>query len=386
MKALPSVLTLVAAAFACLADIDDASARFRRPDLANIPVERLAANLEKHLGEKPKDVAARYNLARLHAMAFASKADSVQFQKDRENAGAWFGYTPAHVPFKLKESKDPKVNEAARKQLEQAIAEYKKVIELKKNHLGARLGLAWCLEQSGDKKAAIDDYRKLIDDAWKKEGTMKFGRLGGHFITAEAVGYLVPLLDQDKDKTEIAELEQRAAKLKKLPRPVTPIVVPLDEAASVDSILDRRARVRFDADGSGLRNEWTWITPHAAWLVHDPQQAGRVTSATQLFGSATFNCFWENGYRALASLDDDGDGRLAGAELRGLSLWHDRNADGKSDSGEVRPLAEYGIRSLDCRGRTDGVPRGCAAFAPRGIVFESGASRPTYDVVLSPRS
>ena len=85
-----------------------------------------------------------------------------------------------------------------------------------------------------------------------------------------------------------------------------------------------------------------------AWLVFDKQSTGSITSGLQLFGNVTFWLFWRNGYDALRALDDDGDGRIAGAELAGLALWHDRNADGVSDRGEVRPVSEWGIVSLSC--------------------------------------
>jgi len=34
-------------------------------------------------------------------------------------------------------------------------------------------------------------------------------------------------------------------------------------------LVELRARVRFDADGSALDREWSWITPDAGWLVYD---------------------------------------------------------------------------------------------------------------------
>lgn len=85
-----------------------------------------------------------------------------------------------------------------------------------------------------------------------------------------------------------------------------------------------------------------------------------VRSALQLFGNVTFWPFWENGYHALRSLDDDGDGQLAGDELRHLAIWRDGDANGRSTPAEVRPLAEWGIQSLSC--------------ARLRIIFESLAS------------
>ncbi|MEX1223364.1 MAG: hypothetical protein WEA31_02340, partial [Pirellulales bacterium] len=133
---------------------------------------------------------------------------------------------------------------------------------------------------------------------------------------------------------------------------------------------------------TGLPHRWTWLNDRAAWLVYDAQGDGQITSATQLFGSATFMLFWENGYDALSTLDDNGDGRLAGAELGRLALWHDANANGVSEPGEVRSLSEYGIKSLDC-----GYERAADGYwrSPQGVVFEDSSSRPTFDIVLEPR-
>jgi hypothetical protein len=130
-----------------------------------------------------------------------------------------------------------------------------------------------------------------------------------------------------------------------------------------------------------LPRRWTWISPSAAWLVFDPRRTTRVSSALQLFGSATFWMFWRNGYEALASLDDNGDGALRGQELAGLALWHDRDCNGVSSPSEVRPVREYGIVSLSVRWTTT-THSDLAAIALDGVEFTTGARRPTYDVIL----
>src|SRR5262249_50699099 len=160
-----------------------------------------------------------------------------------------------------------------------------------------------------------------------------------HTITAEAAGYLIPLLDAEKDRAEIAELQDRIAKLKKLPRPVTPVVVPLRPGLTAYDLVDKTARVRFDADGSGLGGEGTWFTPEAGILVFDPHRKGQITSALQWFGNVTFWMFWDNGYHALRALDSNDDGVLTGPELDGLAIWIDANGNGICEPGEVRTLA-----------------------------------------------
>src|SRR5262249_37761368 len=194
----------------------------------------------------------------------------------------------------------------AKAPLDKGIGGYKEVVKLAPANLPARLGYAWCLEQSGAREQAVKEYRQLIEDAWAKEKDLKTAPLGWHSVTAEAAGYLTPLLDADKDKDEIATLQERTKKMKVVPRPITPVAVPLRDGLAARDLEDPAAAVAFDADGSGLKKKWTWITRDAGWLVYDPQGDGKVTSGLQLFGGVTFWCFWEDGYQALAALDDDG--------------------------------------------------------------------------------
>jgi hypothetical protein len=187
-----------------------------------------------------------------------------------------------------------------------------------------------------------------------------------------------------RDRQEIATLKERAEKLRKLPRPVTPIAVPLRDGLTAFDLEARSAWVPFDADGTGLTKKWTWITPDAAWLVHDPGSSGKITSALQLFGSVTFWMFWETGYEALAALDDNHDGQLTGRELDGLALWRDANGNGISEPGEVKPLSAYGIAAVSCRCERDGGHPDRIAYSRSGVTFRDGRTRPTFDLVLHP--
>lgn len=358
-----------------------ANARFIRPDLVKIPVSRLADNLEKMVQQKPKDVNLQFNLARVHAMAYAQKTDSVQVWRNKENRGAWFGFTPKAVPFKTAKSKTAEQKKEAEKHLQKALKLYEQVYKKQPNHLAARLGHAWLKEKSGKKMEAVHEYREIIKLAWKKEGKLKSGRLGGNYVTVETAGYLIPLLDKKENAQEIQTLQQRAKQLKRLPRPVTPVVIPLRDGLTPEKIVDSTARVKFDADGSGLQKSWTWIGKDAGWLVYDRQGKGKITSALQMFGNVTFWLFWDNGYEAMRTLDDNGDGYLSGPELKGLAIWRDINGNGISEVGEVRPVRDWGIVKLSCRFESN-ASRDCAAFSPTGVWFEDGSVRPTYDVIL----
>jgi hypothetical protein len=102
-----------------------------------------------------------------------------------------------------------------------------------------------------------------------------------------------------------------------------------------------------------------------------------------MFGNVTFWIFWRDGYEALRSLDDDGDGVLRGAELRGVALWQDRNGNGICDSGEVRPVSEWGITEISCAGEMHSTG---IAWSPKGVTFTDGESRPTYDWIAPSRT
>lgn len=366
---------------AVLAAVAPAPAIFLRPDLEKVPVARLIENLEKEVKDNPKKAEPLLNLARAHAMAYAKKAEELETNK--RGGGVWFGFEPPLVPFgKVEKTDDKEAAAKAHTHLDAAVKLYAQAVELNGKDLKARIGQAWVTAQAGKKDDAVKLYRKLIEDAWEKEKDLQALGLGGHTVTGEAGGYLIALLDTDKDKDEIAALKEKAAKLAKLPRPVTPIAVPLADGLTAADLEDPTAAVVFDADGTGVKRKWTWVTPKAAWLVYDPKGSGKVDSALQLFGSVTFWMFWPDGYAALRALDDDRDGQLTGDELKGLALWHDANGNGVSDPGEVKPLAEHGVTAVGCKvevlkGHPDGIP-----YCPTGVTFTGGKTRPTFDLTL----
>lgn len=377
-------ISAVVVALAVAGGLPAAHALYVAPQLELVPIDRLVENLTKQAEDRPKDARVWFNLARAHAMAFAAKTEAVAVNKRHENHGAWFGHEPRFVPFTVRKTDDPAKQKAAATQLQLALAAYEKSLEVDPDFLAARLGHAWCLEQAGKKNEAIEEYRATIAQGWEQERKLERGELGGHYIVVEAGGYLAPLLDPDKDKAELAELEARAKKLQALPRMVTPIAVPLADHLTAAQIEDRAAAVAFDADGTGLPGRWTWIKPNAAWLVYDQRGTGTPNSGLQLFGNVTFWCFWDNGYQALRALDDTGDGQLTGAELRHLALWHDANANGVADHGEVRPLVAYEITALACDYHVDESHPDRIPFSAAGVTYHNGTTRPTWDVLLHP--
>ena len=384
---MPSRGRFVAAAAAALATIFGGllDAIYMRPDLENVPVARLVSNLERELATDRKSADIHLRLARLYAMAYAANAEELPAKvvagrgSQDTNPQVWFGHEPDLVPGDIKPG-TPRTA-ASRAYLQKSVDHYKKVLELAPESLIGRMGYGWTLEQSGNKAAAIAEYRRVIEQAWPKEQNARFAQLGQRFYTEEAARYLIPLLDPKQDAAEISELQQRAQTLARVPRPITPIAIPMSDNATIKTIIDLNAAVPFDADGSGRRRAWTWITDQAGWLVYDASGRGQITSALQWFGESTFWAFWNNGYEALRALDDNRDGELRGSELRHLAIWHDANHNGRSERGEVLPLARYGIEALSCRFvKGDGIYT--AAWSAAGVRLTGTRTRPSYDVIL----
>jgi tetratricopeptide (TPR) repeat protein len=355
---------------------------YMQVEARQVPVERLVANLEKAAKANPSDVQTRINLARLHAMAFALKSDTFPASVDKNGVEQpWFGNEPQPTPRRDRPAPTPAAEASARAHLEKSIATYEEALKLSPENRLALLGYGWVQQQSGDTTRAIEQYRRVIAVAWPSEKDIK-GKFPGQIVYVyEAAGYLIPLLNRDRDAAEIADLQAKRTGFENLPRAITPIAVPLTDNVPVDRLHDSLAQVRFDADGSGLDREWTWITPDAGWLVFDRDGRGQITSALQLFGNVTFWLFWANGYEALAALDDDGSGRVEGGELKHIAIWRDLDGDGVSDAGEVQPLSAHGITALSYASEPgDGVE--LEAVSAKGAQFVDGTTRPTYDIIL----
>jgi len=384
----------------------------------NVPVERVLRNLQVRLEADPSNAELHYQVARLHALASVRPPQSLlpvykasrperadAYIKSREGFPYYGGGDGSGVPDEVKR----RPHDAAH--LAKAIEHYETAMALMRANpsassvrsilLRTQLGHAWCLARAGRRDEAIASYRLVLEVAWTKEILIPRGNSDLSWIaqwvkreksppgspgvsinsdasvcfSEESIRSLLLLLHPEKDRVEIAELSSRLGKLGGMSRSITPILVPLVDAP-LEELIAPGAQVAFDLDGSGLPRRWGWITPKAAWLVHDPRGSGKITSGLQLFGSVTFWIFWRDGYQALESLDDSGDGLLTGAELAGLGLWQDANGDGVSDPGEVRTLAEHGIVGLSCRGE---LVRPDLIRSDRGARLSDGSTRPTFD-------
>lgn len=188
-----------------------------------------------------------------------------------------------------------------------------------------------------------------------------------------------------KEPVRLAVAEATVKSFKALPPPsaITPIVFSMTRPGRrlADLVSDDRGGgggVEFDLDASGTGQRWSWVKPETGILCWDPARTGKITSGHQLFGSVSWKLFFDNGYEALDLLDDDRDGRLAGKELAGISVWFDRNSNGVSDPGEVTPVDSLGVAAIACR--ATGADMGCPANL-NGLTLKDGTVLPTFDWV-----
>jgi hypothetical protein len=395
--------------------IQSSQGMFMRLQTEKVPISRLFNNLQSRLKTNANDFVTLYQLARLHAMAYSTNLSAINVTANNGKPVFASPGSDSGVPLEVEPTKD---RAQALSHLTNSIAFYERSLaalrkidvsptnEIHWMIIPTQIGYGWVLDQAGRTNDALKAYRKALKAAWKQEveGEFNFkkwlndaaddikagknplrsrdrGYIGpGVCYSEEIIKYMLRLLDPKRDGSEIKELQARTTKLNGMGRAITPLVISLEAGLSLPQLIDSPATAQFDLDGSGHSQRWGWLTPKAALLVYDPEGTGRITSGLQLFGNVTFWMFWKDGYDALASLDDNGDGELHGDELRGLALWQDVNGNGISDPGEVCSVSDYGIRSISCRAEigTDGV-----LTSPIGVVFDDGSTRPSFDWVAT---
>jgi hypothetical protein len=361
-----------------------------------VPIERLLANEAGNLKRNPKDAVAAYHLGRLHSIAYARRA-KVAWEA---SGNAWFGPW-MNILLERADPKPPTLEDF--KHLRESIRYYRMATQLDPSKDLYRLGLAWMLEQgskapegvgflpwlgskalSGSELSseALRIYRSIyianIDKDLKAPGHLM--EMYNLYLSEDAMRAIMRL-DKNVSAEEKTKFDVDLQKLKSKVRGITPIILPLSRSKLLADLVNPSARVDFDLVGDGRQRWWTWVTPNAGILVWDPSKSGKVTSGRQLFGTSTFWLFYSDGYAALASLDDNRDGWLSGGELKGISIWHDRNVNARSDVGEVWTLDSYGIVAVRARATT----RRGVFVAADGVKFRDGRTLPTYDWIALPR-
>lgn len=366
---------------------------------ASVPIDRLLRNINAYIAKNPKDAKGYYVRGRLHSLAYATGTRKLAMYET--DAGKLPEF-PSYESIFAKRSGKFQLTTAARQHLLESIRDYQRATELNPKNAMAWLGLGWVLEDGSTFAARVHAFPKEKKPAnpqtqWQDKALAAYRQAyqlteasdlkldglgpGAHAaISYEAGESIMRLLRNRKltaaEQAEIKRIENTIAEIEKKPRAVTPIIFPLDEPASLESLLSQEHRVRFDLAGDGKAGLWLWVKPNTGILVWDPNRTGRITSGQQLFGSVTWWVAWENGYQPLALLDNNGDGWLTGKELKGLAVWVDANANGVSETGEVKSLTTcYIVRiAVNHDNRSAEIPSNS-----QGIQLRDGRFLPTYD-------
>lgn len=374
------------------------------PDLRDVPVTRLIPNVERQVGKEPQSSHWHYILGRLHSMAYA-KPDAVTDATTNE----WDSRTRTRVdieplpyhpywewrsPIPAAHGEDRRPGEAGAKQwhLRKAIEHYGQAAKLDPKAYKAWLGLAWCVEQSGDRARAVDLYRRAfmassqtvasgiegLANRWEVEDAVLL-EAGTALLRLRREGVSGVGVDEARRIEEAHRWMAARVPADRRRMPITPVVIGLDDGGEPLNLLagsrSTDSTADFDLTGFGPES-WGWLPKGWGLLVWDPRKTGEITSGRQLFGSVTWWLFWPDGYEPLSLLDDDGDGWLRGKELVGLSVWMDQNSDGRSQPGEVKSVEEMGIVAVRCQptGRL-----GEMLLATDGARFVDGRTAVTAD-------
>lgn len=378
-----------------------------------VPVSRLITNAGAYVRVHPNDAQGYYVLGRVHSLAFAQSNAKmgVYYKRDlalrhpakpakdasslpADELPQFPGYAPV-----LEGNLGPKQGAwkaQSRVHLLESIRNYQRATALSPKTGLYWLGFGWMLEQAQDAQPrggpepvvlaadapawsaqAIAAYQHAYELSYPQDSKQRF--LYNDISLEAGEGQLRLMKGREPSPVEQARqasLQLEILKLKRRLRMVTPIIFPLRRQTSLAQMLDAKRTTRFDLAGDGRGALWPWVTPDTGILVWDPAHTGRIVSGRQLFGSATWWMLFQNGYQALAALDDNHDGQLTGRELDGIAVWQDRNGNGVCDRGEVVSLSSLGIVDIAVHsaGRQDG-----ALCNSRGLRLADGTFAPTYD-------
>ncbi|MCA9806464.1 MAG: hypothetical protein KC476_00785 [Cyanobacteria bacterium HKST-UBA06] len=124
----------------------------------------------------------------------------------------------------------------------------------------------------------------------------------------------------------------------------TPVMLDLD-GNGFNLTFDQNTAFDLNGDGQVDQVSWTARGSGDAFLALDRNGNGTIDSGKELFGDqhgAT------NGYAELAKFDENGDGLINSQDsvFGSLKAWVDTNANGISEAGELKSMADIGLSQL----------------------------------------
>ncbi|BBM82427.1 hypothetical protein [Candidatus Uabimicrobium amorphum] len=101
----------------------------------------------------------------------------------------------------------------------------------------------------------------------------------------------------------------------------------------------------FDINGDHFAEFMEWVGPNDGLLVR--YEKGEM-NGLNLFGDAGG---FKHGFEKLSVLDKNNDKAISGEELKGLSVWQDKNGNAKVDKGEIKSVQSLKITSISVKHR-----------------------------------
>ena len=131
---------------------------------------------------------------------------------------------------------------------------------------------------------------------------------------------------------------------------VSPLLLDLDGNGQIQASggkwlphteVDRSRLAFFDFHGDKFPVLMEWPGPQDGILC-SPNPDGSI-DGTNLFGTSTG---FSSGFEHLKTRDSNGDDKISGEELQGLSVWTDLNSDARPQKGEVKTVTSLNISEL----------------------------------------
>ena len=358
---------------------------------SSLPAARVIANIEARIRKNPADAEQRYMLGRVYyTMYCAADSRAIKLYGTEENPS----FPKEHTSAWEVQRRKPNIGVEAVSNLKKALRSLKQAVMLGGGTPGLYSLTLACAYEAGIplapkveggateatfRKQALEYYVKSFQESQATDRTKPTAQMPltwAKWISVEA-GESVLRLDP-KNSLKGAIEDHKGFMLKLPSGPITPIIFCLTKSNGLADLLDPGKTVRFDLDGTGAPQRYSWVRPDTAFLVWQPDPSRKVRSGRQLFGSATWWLMPSNGYAAMSLLDDNQDGWLTRQELLGLAYWQDGNQNGVAEANEVRPLSRAGIVGF----RTTFSGRiGESFVSAQGLKLLGGRVLPTYDWV-----
>jgi len=109
--------------------------------------------------------------------------------------------------------------------------------------------------------------------------------------------------------------------------------------------------VLFDSNNDAIRTGTAWAGTDDGMVVWDRNGNGLIDSGRELFGDETVLANGQkasHGFTALAELDTNADGKFDAldAQYANVRIWRDLNQDSVCQTGELKTLADTGVKSI----------------------------------------